>query len=168
MKTANDEREVITQYERMVQHRARLLSAWAGGSYDKEDLVQIGRVALLVAWRGWQRIVPERRTASFFAYAKKRVWWTMFDFVARERYRAKAIEEAGPLADTTYKPAWIPSPEEAASVFEQCERLSERESRVLAAHLEGHSLEDIASLEGTSKPTAHRVLASATRTLGAE
>jgi RNA polymerase sigma factor (sigma-70 family) len=150
MKSAADssiESESETSIVRRFDESIKILS----GRFrlDREDLIQVGRMAVLQAFRDW----PQKpHTASFWSYARKAVVREMLRYATREFSRTALEIESGLV------PAAVCPPDKFLELKEHLASLPEREASVLELHAAGFDVEEIAKKNGVRRTRAYELL----------
>lgn len=79
--------QVALEHERLIEPIARMLANRLPTHFDVQDLIQIGRLALLQASERY-----DSNPEGFISYAKFRIRGAMLDFV-RDNYPVRAVAE---------------------------------------------------------------------------
>lgn len=146
------EADVVRRYDWIVRHLASKFRVHV----DIDDLIQIGRVELLIAARAWP---SKAHTAAFWTYARKAVVRTMIDHVSREIARA-AVE-----ADAEVFPQPSTPPDTLLEAKELLTTLTERETDVVAGHVADLSQEEIGERTGVCQQRVQQILSGALKSL---
>jgi len=157
---------VLRKYDQRVEALAQTFF-----QVQREDLVQIGRIALLACIRHWR--ARSGHTAQFWTYAQKHVRGEMMRYVTREMARLKNLEpfdsepadqtdwcESDLMSSRTY-----PAPDVVCEAREHFSKLKDREKQVVLAHISGEDLRSIAEELNVSKSVVHDILSAAMQKL---
>lgn len=137
------ETSIVHRYDRLIGYLARRFRL------DADDLVQVGRVALLEAFRNWP---SKPHTSTFWTYARKAVLGEMLNYATGEITRIAMEAESGLL------PAPSCPPDAALEVREHIASLSDRKALVLAMYTAGHDVADIAAENAISAPRVYQLI----------
>ena len=143
--------EVLTEAE-LVQKHDRLVRALAYRftAVDAEDLVQVGRLALVQAARTW------KGRAQFWTYAQRAVFLAMLNYTTRE------VAHFGAPLDVETTAGAGARPDLAIEIRECLEQLTPDELDFTILRVWGEwDVRAIASFFGRSKSDIHRVLQGA-------
>lgn len=143
----------------IVEPIARRVAAQAPSSFELEDLVGAGKIALITAASRYRP--AEHGGAPFSAYARMRVRGAMLDTIRRQNYtRAKmtsSIDDDG-ASEFSYTPsieAAIDGGRIRAKILAAAAELAEREREVLALHYgQGLTMAEIGAHFGVHPCTA--------------
>jgi RNA polymerase sigma factor (sigma-70 family) len=141
--SAETEEGIIRRYDRLIGFLARRFRI------DTDDLIQVGRVALLQAFRAWP---TKPHTSSFWTYARKAVLGEMLNFTTSEVTRQIKEAESGLL------PSAPCAPDAACEAREHVSALGEREAAVLEMYVAGYPVPEIASQNNISRSRAYQIL----------
>jgi RNA polymerase sigma factor (sigma-70 family) len=140
----NSESEVIQNHEKLLKHVAK---TFASAGVPLEDLLQEGRLALVVAHRRW------REEAAFWTYARPFVLEALCNAVKKARTDAAyCIDDPGTLEAIAYPAA---SPEDVVIAQDLLGALNARDrSFLLESVVAESSFEEIARRLGVGKSGA--------------
>jgi RNA polymerase sigma factor (sigma-70 family) len=144
------EESIIRRYDRLIGYLARRFRL------DVDDLVQVGRIELLQAFRLWQ---TKPHNATFWTYARKAVLGAMINHATREVSRIAKETESG-LA-----PAPVCAPDDALEALEHISSLSPREASVLQMYVAGYDAEEIAEANGIRRSRVYQLLEDSMETI---
>lgn len=153
------ESEIVIKHDRLVHSLARRFRA-----ADVADLVQIGRLALLEAARGW------RGESQFWTYARRAVLGAMIDYVTRECQQPQTqwIPSDGDFPEDL-EPRDVsiePAPDARLEIVERLSVLTEVQREIVILHVrDGLGFEALAERTHRSKSDVHRIFESALETL---
>lgn len=141
-----NEGAVIQNHEKLLKHLAK---TFTGSGVPLDDLLQEGRLALVVAHRRW------REESAFWTYARPFVLEALCNAVKKARAYSSAYCDPETLEDTANPAA---SPEDVVIAQELLARLSERERAfLLESTVAESSFAEIAQRLGGAKMTAKNV-----------
>jgi len=141
--TNESEDEIIRAHDERIKFLARRFRL------DIDDLLQIGRVALLRAFRAWP---AKPHTAAFWTYARKAVLGEMINYATAEFTRQAKEAERGLV------PSEPCAPDAACEAREHVAVLGEREASVLEMYVAGYPVPEIASQNNISRSRAYQIL----------
>lgn len=130
-------------------------------SFRADDAAQVGRLALIRAAERW--LANDNNKASFWVYARHRVFWAMADYVKTDRAQQPVSSNSGEDVEGLVDPS--ASPEVRCEVNEHVDRLDEEESEVFLRHVHGEDVRSIARDMQKSKSVIHRTLKAAVHEL---
>lgn len=144
------ESELLQKHDRLIRGLATRFA-----SCDADDLCQVGRIALLQAFRTWSQ------RSQFWTYARRRVFGAMMDHATREaeyaRDNAEGVEQC---ASTSV------SADEHLFANELFESLSSIELEIVQLSIrDGFGFYDIAEKLGRSYADVYRIYQGAMATL---
>jgi DNA-directed RNA polymerase specialized sigma24 family protein len=135
-KVVQKEADLIQEFEGRIASLARRFSR------DRDDLMQIGRMALLEASRAWEE---KEKHAQFWTFAFPYVLGAMLRFVTRETaHRAKE-------RCAVWAPSFPVQPDVALEAKECLFTLPKSEAVMLLDRLEGFSLEKLSETTGLAR-----------------
>lgn len=147
--------ELLVSYDTVVQREAFRLRLVPAPGVDREDLVAVGQIAVLEAHLSWNR----HRNCTFVAWVKRIVQWRMRELVqmcANQEEELKAD-----LAETNTPESRFIACEEESWFEAAVSRLTPRQGAIIAARLEGETMEQIASTLGIHYSRVSRDLQTA-------
>lgn len=137
------EEEIIRRFDRLIGSLARRFRL------DVDDLIQVGRVALLRAFRAWS---TKPHTSSFWTYAHKAVLGEMINYVTGEVTRMTKEAESGLM------PSAPCAPDDALEAREHLSALGERDASILEMYVAGITMPEIASQNNINRPRVYQIL----------
>jgi RNA polymerase sigma factor (sigma-70 family) len=144
------EASIVKRHDRAIAIMARRFR------FDADDLIQVGRVALLQAFRDWP---SKPHTSSFWTYASKAVLGEMLNYTTGEVARVAKEIESGLAPSPTC------SPDLALEAKEHTAALTDREMAVISLYAAGYSLPEAAETLGISRSLAYLIFDGAVETL---
>lgn len=135
------EDEMIPAYEKMVHSVARKYRSCIGAGLDYDDLVSVGMIGLIQAFRNYDPDRFNRKVSSFSTYAFNMIKWSIQRFLADKRFSVRVPRSIQNKLTVIWKQGW--DQESAESIAEKTGwKLAE--IREVKRHLAGWS---VASLD---------------------
>lgn len=151
-----DARAIVQKYEGLVRYIAKRVHIPDGAPFDREDLLSMGRVALLQAHVTFEA----GRGVKFLTWAHRLVRQALLDAVRNVRERARVESDMGENFDLDHYDAGV-VPQDVELVEQREVRwlraklanglLTERERSIMRMRLSGATLSSIGEQHGVSR-----------------
>ncbi|MEV2390745.1 sigma-70 family RNA polymerase sigma factor [Paenibacillus larvae] len=111
------EDEMIPAYEKMVHSVARKYRSCIGAGLDYDDLVSVGMIGLIQAFRNYDPDRFNRKVSSFSTYAFNMIKWSIQRFLADKRFSVRVPRSIQNKLTVIWKQGW--DQESAESIAEK-------------------------------------------------